>query len=482
MLSYLPNFNFKKNTIHIIGIGGIGMSGLAKLLNEYNILVQGSDLNDSQYIQDLRKSGIKVFIGHQASNITNCQLVVKSSVIKDNNIEIISAFYQSIPVISRADLLSSIVANQYNICVTGSHGKTSITALIYNLLKNSGINPTVICGAIIHSINSNISRGQDFYNIIEADESDGTFLVVPTNISIITNLDNEHLNYYGSLTNMLNVFNLYIQKSLMKDLVIVCDDCRNLKIINKSFYNDNKFISYGIDSKNADFRAVNIKKTKKGMKFDVVLSDKSKQMLLTNSNILKDICIINYGQHNILNTLAAISVYLFQGGKEKAINQVLQGDLRVHRRFFILGKINDITFVDDYAHHPNEIRATLNVVQELSTQTMGKIIAVFEPHKYSRFKALYKQFLSSFTYVNHLIILDIFNTEELHIDNKLLQSFCHDMKAKCDSVNYSRTSALLKSRIKILAKPGDYIIFMGAGNISNIARNIFCKIKNQDLL
>ena len=475
----LSNFYFKnKDTIHIIGIGGIGMSGLAKLLNQFNILVQGSDLRDNQHTQELRNLGIRVFIGHKVSNIVNCQLVVKSSAIKNNNIEIISAFCRSIPVISRADLLSSIIKNQYNICITGAHGKTSTTALIYSLLKSISIDPTVICGGIIHSINSNIFNGKDSCNVIEADESDGTFLVLPTDISVITNLDNEHLNYYGNLKNILNIFSLYIQKSLMKDLVIVCDDCNNLKLINKNFYNNHKLISYGIDSKSADFKAINLKKIKNGVKFDIALSYKSQKILSKSSHILKDLYINNCGRHNILNTLAGIIIYLFQGGKEKFLNKALQNDAKVYGRFYILGKVNNITFVDDYAHHPNEIKATLDKARELSVKTTGKIIAIFEPHKYSRFKALYKQFLSSFSYVNHLIIIDIFYAEEEYIDNILVQSFFNDMKKKCSSVNYSKTSSMLRSIIINLAKPGDYVIFMGAGNISNIARNIFNDIKN----
>ncbi len=470
------------DTIHIIGIGGIGMSGLAKLLHQSNIQVQGSDLNENNQIKALQKLGIKIFLGHKATNIKNCKLIVKSSIINNNNIEIQEAQNNFIPIISRANLLSNMLKNQYNICITGAHGKTSTTSLIYALLKSIDLDPTVICGGIINSINSNVSKGKDFLNIVEADESDGTFMVLPTNISIITNIDNEHLDYYGSLQNIVNIYKLYITKCLMNDLVIACDDCDNLKLINKKYYYNSKFISYGINSKKADLKVTNLQNIEDGVKFDMVLSKKSQVTFLQNTNLVKNISLKNYGTHNILNALASIAVYLFKGGKKEFINKALKSHFKVQRRFFALGKINDVTFIDDYAHHPNEIKATLNMAKELSNKrSMGKVITIFQPHKYSRFKALYRQFLSSFTNTDYLIIIDIFAAGESNIDNISAKSFVNDIKGKFTNSFYSKNTTILKNKIKNLSNPGDYIIFMGAGDITNIAINIYNELYYEGL-
>ena len=217
--------------IHIIGIGGIGMSGLAKLLHQNNIKVQGSDINENTQTKELKKLGITVFANHAADNILGCSLVVKSSAIKNDNVEIKASKNKSIPVISRAELLSNMLLTGYNICITGAHGKTSTTSLVYSILKGANFDPTVICGGIINSIKSNVFKGSGSINVVEADESDGTFMILPTNISIITNIDSEHLDYYGSLQNIINIYKLFIEKALLKDLVIICDDC----VGNKNF-------------------------------------------------------------------------------------------------------------------------------------------------------------------------------------------------------------------------------------------------------
>ena len=415
--------------IHIIGIGGIGMSGLAKLLHQDNIKVQGSDLSENFQVTELRKLGIKVFTNHSAENIWDCSLVVKSSAIKNDNVEIKEAKNKAIPVISRAELLSNILLSGYNVCTTGAHGKTSTTCLVYSMLKAANFDPTVICGGIINSINSNVFKGSDAINVVEADESDGTFMVLPTNISVITNIDNEHLDYYGSLQNIINVYKLFIDKSLLKDLVIVCDDCENLKVINKNYIHNSKYISYGIDSASSDLRAINLETTNEGTKFDIALSEKCQKTLSLQINVIKELVIKNYGKHNVLNALAGIIVYLFKGGKKESLHNALQFNEGVQRRFSVIGKVNDITLIDDYAHHPNEIKATLSMAREHSSRSKGKVIAVFQPHRYSRFNELYQQFLSSFKQADSLIVLDIYSAGENPINNITSETFTEDIKS-----------------------------------------------------
>ena len=470
---YLGDYKVNpKKAIHIIGIGGIGMSGLAKLLHENNFLIQGSDMKENDQIKKLKNLGINIFVGHNSKNISNCNLIVKSSAIKNDNVEIKEAINKSIPVISRAELLSNMMQNSYNICITGAHGKTSTTSLVYSMLKGMDTDPTVICGGIINSINSNVSKGKELINVVEADESDGTFMVLPTNISIITNIDAEHLDYYGNLQNIINVYTLYIDKCLLKDLVIACDDCENLKQTNKQYANNQKFISYGIDSESCDIKAINLKNNDEGMKFDILMSEKCQKTLSQDINIIKNIVLKNYGKHNILNILAAIIVYLFKGGKKQTINKILQNNLGVKRRFTNLGKINNINYIDDYAHHPNEIKATLNVAKEHASINNGQVIAVFQPHRYTRFKDLYKQFLTSFDQADSLIVLDVFSAGEAEIKNVSAESFVEDITKQSVKSFYCKNLAELKNKITHLSTPGDYIIFMGAGNISDIAKQL----------
>jgi UDP-N-acetylmuramate--alanine ligase len=461
-----------QNPIHIVGIGGIGMSGLAKLLHQDNIKVQGSDLSENFQVTELRKLGIKVFTNHNAENIWGCSLVVKSSAIKNDNVEIKEAKNKAITVISRAELLSNILLSGYNVCITGAHGKTSTTCLVYSMLKAANFDPTVICGGIINSINSNVFKGSDAINVVEADESDGTFMVLPTNISVITNVDNEHLDYYGSLQNIINVYKLFIDKSLLKDLVIVCDDCENLKVINKNYIHNSKYISYGIDSASSDLRAINLQTTSEGIKFDIALSEKCQKALSLQINKIKGLLIKNYGKHNVLNALAGIIVYLFKGGKIEALHNALQFNEGVQRRFSVIGKVNDITLIDDYAHHPNEIKATLSMARERSSRSKGKVVAVFQPHRYSRFNELYQQFLSSFKQADSLIVLDIYSAGENPINNITSETFTEDIKSNIAAF-YCKDKIEIKNKINELCSPDDYIIFMGAGNISNIAKEIF---------
>ena len=458
--------------IHIIGIGGIGMSGLAKLLHQNNIKAQGSDINENTQTKELKKLGITVFTNHDANNVLGCSLVVKSSAIKNDNVEIKESKNQAIPVISRAELLSNMLLLGYNICITGAHGKTSTTSLVYSVLKAANFDPTVICGGIINSINSNVFKGGGSINVVEADESDGTFMILPTNISIITNIDSEHLDYYGSLQNIINIYKLFIEKALLKDLVVACDDCENLKVINQDYFGNDKYISYGIDSINSDLRATNLQITNEGVKFDIVLSEKFQKTLSQNINIIKGIIIKNYGKHNILNALAGIAVYLFKGGEKELLNKALQFNEGVQRRFSTIGKINNVTFIDDYAHHPNEIKATLSVAREYSNRSKGKVIAVFQPHKYSRLKELYQQFLSSFDQADYVIVLDIYSAGESPIDGITSKAFVKDIKKSTTSF-YCKDQIEIRNKMDELSSPEDYIIFMGAGNISNIAKEIF---------
>ncbi len=461
--------------IHIIGIGGIGISGLAKLLHQNNYIVQGSDIQENQQTKSLRRLGIKIFIGHNESNINGSTLIVKSSAIKNNNPEILAAKDKSIPVILRAELLSNMLLDRYNICITGTHGKTSTTSLMYSMFQYLNKNPTVICGGIINAINSNVYKGKSNINIVEADESDGTFLVLPTNIGVITNIDSEHLDYYRSIENIIKAYKLFIDKVLLSDLLVACDDCKYLSKINATYLKHPKYVTYGLNSRNADIRAVDIKNTDKGLVFDVLLSKKFQQKIQQNLSIMQGVMLNSFGMHNILSALACIAVALFKGGKEKTIKTALLKTQGVQRRFTVIGEANGVTFVDDYAHHPREIQATLEMAKVYVAQSNGKVFAVFQPHRYSRFKELYDQFLKSFEAANYLLVLDVYSAGEKEIPEVNSKKFVNEVDEGIKTF-YCKNGIQVTENIKKHCKPRDYIIFMGAGNISEIAYKVFSSI------
>ena len=460
--------------IHIVGIGGIGMSGLARLLHQNHYIVQGSDIKESMQTKNLKQLGIKIFIGHDGNNIDGSQLVVKSSAIGNNNSEIISAKEKSIPVISRAELLSNMILGKYNVCITGAHGKTSTTSLIYSILQCLNEISTVICGGIINSINSNVYQGKGNINIIEADEADGTFLVLPTNIGVITNIDAEHLDYYGTIDNIIKIYKLFIDKVLLNDLLVACDDCEYLKKINAAYSTNSKYITYGLNSETADIKAVNIRQLDNGLLFDVLISQKFQQKIKQHLDIIQDVMLNNFGKHNILNALSSIAVALFKGVEKDAIKTALLRTHGVQRRFSFIGEVNGVTFIDDYAHHPREIQATLEMATAHAARNKGKIFAVFEPHKYSRFKELYDQFLTSFKIADYLLVLDVYPAGEKAMPGINSEQFVSNISTNIRAF-YCKDNAQITKVIKTYCKVGDYVIFMGAGSISEMAHSILEK-------
>ncbi|WPX97096.1 UDP-N-acetylmuramate--L-alanine ligase [Candidatus Bandiella euplotis] len=454
--------------IHIIGIGGIGMSGLAKLLHQNGYVVQGSDASDNQHTKSLQELGMHIFLGHNADNVNQSTLVVRSSAIKNDNPEILAAKNKFIPVISRAELLSNMMLDGYNICITGAHGKTSTTSLIYSLLQHLNHSPTVICGGIINQINSNAHKGKSNINIVEADESDCTFLVIPTDIGVITNIDKEHLDYYRSIDNIINMSKIFIEKVLAKDMVVVCDDCQYLRQISANYVGNPKYFTYGINSKTSDVKAFNIQIGIQGFVFDLMLSKKFQQKIGSNFSVIKNIALNNFGVHNLLNALAGITVALFKGGSPDDIKAALLNNSGVKRRFSIIGEVNGVTFVDDYAHHPNEVRATLQMAKARIAQDGGKILAVFQPHRYSRFAELYGEFLHSFKDADRLLVLDVYSAGEAQINGVSSQIFVDEMSS-IQEAYYCADDKLMMQLITKHARPGDSVLFMGSGSISEMA-------------
>ena len=365
--------------IHFIGIGGIGMSGLAQIMNNMGFTVQGSDLSKNKSTHRLIRAGVKVYSGHNKQNIRNATMVVISSAIKKNNKELIESKRNKLPIFSRGEMLANVVALKKNIIVTGSHGKTTTTSLVANILAESGLDPTVINGGVINSLKNNAHLGKGDWAVIESDESDGSFLKLPVTYSIVTNIDKEHLDFYKNFKSLKNSFRLFIEKTPSFGKSFVCLDNSNLKFLLGKCKNKN-YLTYGLD-KNSNYRIYNIRKLIKSSIFDLQIN-----LPGMKKKLIKNIKLNLLGDHNITNATAAIGIALNIGIKIKSIKKALSKFSGIQRRFTKVYSMNSKDFFDDYAHHPTEIRAVLNSAKEVYKKR--KIVSVFQPHRYSRVRFL----------------------------------------------------------------------------------------------
>ena len=364
-----------KEVIHFIGIGGIGMSGLAQIMKNMGFSIQGSDLSYNKNTERLIKSGIKVFYGHHVKNLKKATMIVISSAIKKNNIELKSALNKKISIFRRGEMLANIVALKKNIVITGSHGKTTTTSLVANILVEAGLDPTVINGGVINSLKNTAQLGKGEWAVIEADESDGSFLKLPITYSIVTNIDKEHLDFYKTYENLKKSFQNFIEKTPSFGKSIVCIDNKDLKLLLDNCTTSN-FITYGF-SKQSDYQITNVKKNEKYSNFDLNINIKGNRAYK-----IKNIKINLLGDHNISNTAASIIIALNLGIGIEKIKKALKKFLGIERRFTEIFSIKKRKFFDDYAHHPTEIKAVLKGAKEVYKKR--KIICVFQPHRYSR--------------------------------------------------------------------------------------------------
>ena len=362
--------------IHFIGIGGIGMSGIADVLVSLGYNVQGSDLSENTNVQRLKKKGVQVFKGHQQSNIDGVSLVVISSAVGDENVELASARSRKIPVVRRAEMLAELTRLKWSIAVAGSHGKTTTTSLVGHIMDVAQLDPTVINGGIINSYGTNTRLGKSDWMVVEADESDGTFTRLPATAAIVTNLDPEHLDHYGSFDNIKKAFQRFVENVPFYGFGVLCIDHPEVqKIIAK--IKDKRVITYGFSAQ-ADIRATNLSFDIEGAKFDVSIAswltgDGEKQF--------KDLKLPMHGEHNVLNALAAVSVAVEMNIAQAHIRKGLSSFSGVKRRFTKVGSVNGYTIIDDYAHHPVEIEAVLKAARKIADQQKGLIIAIKQPHR-----------------------------------------------------------------------------------------------------
>lgn len=456
----------KNDVIHFIGIGGIGMSAIAEIMHHLGYKIQGSDIAENANTKRLSDIGVKIYIEHSIDNISNyVEYIVCSTAIDNNNIEVLEAKKRKIPILKRAEVLAELMRFKTSIAVSGSHGKTTTTSLIAGIFEEAGCNPTVINGGIINNKMTNAYLGQNEYLIAEADESDETFVNIPATIAVITNISPEHLDYYASFENVLKAFERFVLNLPFYGFAVVCSDniyCKNLsqKIANR------KIITYGIDDKQANVQGFNINCSNSKSTFDVKICLPGQN----GNTIIENITLPVPGMHNILNSLAAIAIGAKMNFGITTIRKGFEKFKGVQRRFTKVCEYNQAIIIDDYAHHPEEIKAVIKTAKLFSNGKGNKIIVFFQPHRYSRFENLYQDFLQIFNPVEYLFTLPVYAAGEKEIAGVSSEKFIQDIKH--DNAYYVDDVKSIESIIKKHAKPFDVILFLGAGNISYLANNL----------
>jgi UDP-N-acetylmuramate--alanine ligase len=454
----------RQEVIHFIGIGGIGMSGLAQIMKTMGFNVQGSDINKNKNTDNCKKLGIKILKGHSKKNILKATIIVKSSAIKDNNIELLYSKKKNIPSYDRIEMLANIIAFKKNIIVTGSHGKTTTTSLVAKIISTARLDPTIINGGVINSLKNNARLGKGEWAVVEADESDGSFLKVPINYSIVTNIDKEHLDFYKNLNNLTEAFITFIEKTPPIGKAFLCLDDPNIKKILKKLTIKNYF-TYGFDKK-ANYQVCNPRYGIDHTKFDLKIRN-----IGSINFYIKNISLKLIGKYNILNATAAISLCLNLGLKIKIIKKALKSFTGVQRRLTKVFKKNKIEFYDDYAHHPTEIKSVLEAVRKIAQKR--KIIAIFQPHRYSRVRTLNVEFVSCFKDANQIILCPVYSAGEA-IDKKYNKFKFAKLISK-----FSKTQVVIikdeldiKKYFKKNLIDDEIVIGMGAGSVSKWMYNL----------
>ena len=446
--------------IHFIGIGGIGMSGIAEILVNLGYSVQGSDIKKTHITERLSTLSVKIFYDHDKENVSNCSVVVISSAIKKENIELSFAKQLGIPIVSRAEMLAELMRMKLNIVVAGSHGKTTTTSLVASIAEAGNLDPTVINGGVIKAYGSNARLGEGDWMVVEADESDGSFNKLPVTVAIVTNIDKEHLDYYGSFPNLKQAFERFISSVPFYGIAICCIDDKNVaKVI--SHVKDRKIITYGF-SENADITIRNISVDEKGTRFD--LDDK-----ITNI-YLRDFHLPMIGQHNALNACAAILAASNLSIPLKFIKDALGKFEGVARRFTRIGFFNGATIIDDYAHHPAEIKAVISAAKEIATR---RIIVVHQPHRFSRLKSLFTDFSKCFRDADIVGITPVFAAGEPQISGFDSKTLINSVtRSGMQKVEYVENEASFSRFLRNNCNKGDIFLTLGAGSITSWVNNL----------
>ena len=446
-------------TIHFVGIGGIGMSGIAEVMHQLGYKVQGSDVADGYVVEKLRKEGIPVSIGHSSENLGDAAVVVCSTAIKDNNPEIQAAAERRLPRVRRAEMLAELMRMQKTVAVAGTHGKTTTTSMVAALLDSGGMDPTVINGGIINRYGSNARLGKSDWWVIEADESDGSFLRLDGTIAVVTNIDPEHLEHYGTFEKVKDAFVEFVENVPFYGLAVLCVDHPEVQAI-IGRVRDRRIVTFGFSAL-ADVRADNVTPVPGGTKFDALILDREgeRRSLAVHVPIP--------GRHNVQNALAAIAVALELGISDDAIVAGFERFEGVERRFTKVGEADGAIIIDDYAHHPTEIRAVLAAARE---GARGRVIAVMQPHRYTRLQSLMDEFQNAFNDADVVFVTPVYPAGEEPIEGVDSNALVDGLRAHGHRmVRTISDQAELCRELRDLAADGDMVICMGAGDITKWA-------------
>ncbi|NCC02847.1 MAG: UDP-N-acetylmuramate--L-alanine ligase [Proteobacteria bacterium] len=449
--------------VHFVGIGGIGMSGIAEILHQRGYKIQGSDLRENANVERLRAKGIEIAIGHRAENIGSAGVVVISSAVKKDNPEVVAAREAFIPVVRRAEMLGELMRMKWSVGVGGTHGKTTTTSMVATLFDEAGLDPTVINGGIINAYGTNARLGAGDWMVVETDESDGSFTKLPSTICIVTNMDPEHLDHYKDFDEVRKAYLTFVENIPFYGFAVLCIDHPEVQAMIAKVQ-DRRILTYGF-SPQADVRAINIKSDAKGSTFDVQLTCRKTDQTKTLHNIVLPVI----GQHNIQNALSVLAIGWELNFDEETLRQALLKFKGVKRRFTNTGEAHGVTIIDDYAHHPVEITATLKAAVQAKPE-QGRVIAVVQPHRYSRLHNLFKEFCTCFNDADIVLVADVYSAGENPIEGSSKEALVEGLRAHGHREVYPLFAPEeLPEMIASLAKPDDYVICLGAGTVSGWA-------------
>ncbi len=455
-------------TIHFVGIGGIGMSGIAEVMHNLGYSVQGSDIAEGYVVEGLRARGIKVMIGHKAENLGDAAVVVTSTAVKRDNPEVAAALESRVPVVRRAEMLAELMRLKRTVAVAGTHGKTTTTSLIAALLDAGGVDPTVINGGIINSYGSNARLGESEWMVVEADESDGSFLRLDGTIAVVTNIDPEHLEHYGSFEAIKDAFVEFIENVPFYGCAVLCIDHPEVQAVIPKV-RDRRVVTYGFSAQ-ADVRGENVTPIPGGNRFDVMIRQRD-----GSQRRIEGIELPMPGRHNVQNALAAVAVAVEMGCADSVIQTGFAKFGGVKRRFTKVGEVDGVTIIDDYGHHPVEIRAVLAAARE---GVQNRVIAVVQPHRFTRLRDHLEEFQAAFNDADMVYAAPVYAAGEAPIDGVDSAALVEGIKARGHRAAHLISSAdALAAELAHVAQPGDMVVCLGAGDITKWAGGLEAGIR-----
>ena len=447
--------------VHFVGIGGIGMSGIAEVLHNLGYTVQGSDQSENANVQRLRDKGIACHIGHKAENLGAAEVVVVSTAIKKNNPELVAARERLLPVVRRAEMLAELMRFGQAVAIGGTHGKTTTTSMVAALLEAGGLDPTVINGGIINAYGTNARMGEGEWMVVEADESDGTFLRLPAEIAVVTNIDPEHLDHYGSFDKVREAFAQFVENVPFYGFGVMCIDHAEVQAL-VSRIEDRRVITYG-ENPQADVRYSNVRMADGTSTFDVIINDRKTGETLP----IEGLSLPMPGRHNISNATAAIAVAHELGIPAEKIVKGLAGFGGVKRRFTLTGSWNGVKIFDDYGHHPVEIKAVLRAARESCS---GKVLAIAQPHRFTRLRDLFDEFASCFNDADTVLVAPVYTAGEEPIEGVSSEALVGRIRAGGHrDARFITGPEAVAPIVRAQAQAGDFVIYLGAGNITQWA-------------